>query len=99
MPDLVDERDQLAQAVRAVAIPGADLVFLRVEVLLRAGFLGAALAELEGGPVDAVIGAQRRGQQEPRGERGASTGLQVLREDVRGVGPQVGPEVFADRRL
>src|SRR5260370_15268584 len=99
MPDLVDERDQLAQAVRAVSIPGADLVFLRVEIFLRPRFLRAAFAELEGGAVDAVVGAQRSGQEEPRGERGASTRLQVLREDVRGVGPQVGPEVLADRWL
>src|SRR5258708_11646769 len=99
MADLVHERDQLPQAVRAVSIPGADLIFLRVEILLRPRVLGAALAELEGGPVDAVIGSQRRGQEEPRGERGASTGLEVLREDVRGVRPQVGPEVLADRRL
>src|SRR5258708_28870688 len=99
MPDLVNEGDQLAQAVRVVAIPGANLVFLRVEILLRPGFLRAAFAELEGGAVDAVVGAQRSGQEEPRGERGASTRLQVLREDVRGVGPQVGPEVLADRWL
>src|SRR5258708_15127213 len=99
MPDLVDERDQLAQAVRAVSITGADLVCLRGEMLVRPRFLRAAFAELEGGAVDAVVGAQRRGQEEPRGEGGASTRLQVLREDVRGVGPEVGPEVLADRWL
>src|ERR1700674_6028538 len=99
MPQLVDQRDQLAKAVGAVAIPDANLIVLRIEVLLRPRFPGAALAELKGGAVYAVVGAERGGQEEPRGECGTPAGLQVLRQDVWCVGPQVGPKKLADRRL
>src|SRR2546421_1044163 len=60
--DAVDPGDQVAQAVRLLQVPGADLVFLGVQVLLTPGLERPALAELEGRTVDAVAGPQGCGQ-------------------------------------
>src|SRR6266571_5951009 len=46
-PDLVDQGDQLAQALAAFEIPAAQLVLLRVQILLGAWLLGPVLAQLE----------------------------------------------------
>ena len=99
LPDSVDDRDQLAQAVGTVAIPFPRLVLLRVQVFLRTLFAGAVFHELESRAVDPVAGAQGGGEDEARLESRPASGLQVLGEDVRRVGPQVRPEELADRRL
>src|SRR6202011_1264114 len=49
---LVDQGDELAKALRAVALPAADLVLLRVEVLLRPRLFGTVLTELESWSID-----------------------------------------------
>src|ERR1700716_1597005 len=53
-PTIVDQRDELANAFRVVAIPAANLILLRVQVLLRPRLSRSRLAELEGRPVAAV---------------------------------------------
>ena len=93
VPDRVHARDQIAQALGAIEVPRPDLILLRVEILFAAGFARRILEELECRPVDPVIRAQRRGEQEPRTERGSAVVLQVLRQDVGRVRPHVGPEI------
>src|SRR5439155_23330002 len=99
VPDPVDDRDQLAEAIRPVALPRAQLVLLRIKVFLRALLSSAALHQLEGRTVDAVAGAERGGQDQSRLERRPASGLEVLAENVGRVGPEVGPEELPDRRL
>src|ERR1700704_1464538 len=98
-PDFVDQCDQLAQAVRAVVVPLANLILLGVQVFLRTGIASACLAELERRPVDAVARAGGGSENEARHKRRAPAALQVLGQDVGGVGPKVWPEVFTNRRL
>jgi hypothetical protein len=54
----------------AVEVALADLVLLRVEVLLAARARGAVLHELERGAVDAVVRGERGGEDEAAHERG-----------------------------
>ena len=81
-----------------VEVPGAQLVLLVVDVLLDAGARDV-LEELVGGAVDAVARRQRGGEDEPLHERRAPAPLQMLGQDVGRVGPEVGPEVFAQLAL
>ena len=71
----------------------ADGVLLRVAVLLGPGVAGQVLLQLEGRAVDAVAGRQGGGQHQADDEDGRAAALQLLGEDVGGVGPEVGPEV------
>jgi hypothetical protein len=99
LPDPVHPADERREALDRVEVPVADLVLLRVQVLLVPGSRRAVLRELEDGPVDAVVRGERRGQHEPGEERGAPAGLELTGKDVGGVRPQVGPEEIAHRRL
>ena len=65
------------------------LVLLAVEVLLAARSHGDMLVELESA-VDPIGGGQSRGQDCPDGEGSRAPVLEVLGEDVRGVGEEVG---------
>ncbi len=94
--DLVDLGDVVLEVVRLVQIPAADLVFLRVHVFFAADLYRQAVTELECGSVDAVAAGQGGGQDQPDLECGVSAHLQVVVEDVGGVGPEVGPEVFVE---
>ena len=87
------------QAVGPLEIPVADFVLFRVEIFFAAVAHGAMLHQLEGGAVDAVVRAQRGGQQQADGEDGAAADLQKLGENVGRVGPLVGAEEVAHRRL
>ncbi len=63
------------------------------------GLVGSVFAELVGGTVDAVVGGECRGEDDALHERWAAALLQGGVEDVGGVGPEVGAEEVADRRL
>ena len=80
-------------------VPLSDLVLLRLEILLGAGPDRFVLLQFERGTVDPVARAEGRSEDEPSHERGLSTVLQILVEDVRRVGPQVRTEEVPDRRL
>ena len=69
---------------------------LRVEVLLAAGVERRRFATFVAG-VDAVARRERRGEHEPRLERGLAAYLQVGAEDVRGVDEEVRPRVLRHR--
>lgn len=75
-------------------VPSLQFVFLRIQVFLAAGLPRPGLAKLEGRPIDAVVGAQGRGQHQAQGEGGPPPALQELGQNVRGVGPQVRAEEF-----
>ena len=68
------------------------LVLLGVQVLLAARLDRRLLDPLVAG-VDPVGRAQRRGEHQPRLERRAAAVLELLGEDVGGVGEEVGAEV------
>ena len=55
--DPVDLADQRSEGVRALQVPAADLVLLRVQVLLAAGLARDVLAQLERRAVDPVDAA------------------------------------------
>src|SRR6267142_623991 len=54
------------------------------------------LAEFEGGAIDAVGGAKRSSQHQAYEKGWAATVLQILRENIRRVRPQVRAEIFTD---
>ena len=81
-PDRVHAADERREAARVVEVPVAQLVLLRVEVLLAAGLARRALEQLERRPVDAVGRAERRRQHEARLERRPAAVLEVGVEDV-----------------
>ncbi|MCO5595375.1 hypothetical protein L7F22_049417 [Adiantum nelumboides] len=91
-PDLVElgevRLERAALVERGVEVARAQLVLLRVQVLLAARLDRGALVELEAG-VDAPGGRHRRGQRRPDREHSRAAGLQRLVEDVRGVGEHV----------
>ena len=94
-PNCVDLRNQTAEIVRSADVPALQLVLLGVEVLLAPRLGRRMLAQLEGRPVDAVTGAERRGEDEP-GDEGCSPALhQVLGQDVGRVWPSVRAKVIA----
>ena len=72
-----------------------DLVLLRVQVLFPARSQRTVFAQLEGRPVDAIAGTQGGRQDEARDEGRAPAELQVLRQDIRRVGPEVRAEELA----
>ena len=85
--DAVDAGDELFQAAGRVDVPSADFEFFRVQVFLCPGLAGLVFTQLEGRPVDAVVGPQRRRQSQPHDECRFSPGLEILRQDVRRVRP------------
>jgi hypothetical protein len=77
---------------RPVEPPALELVLLVVDVLLAAWPL--LVLEVLEAAVDAVGRAQRRREDQPDGERRRPAVRQVVGEDVRRVGEEVGPEVL-----
>ena len=99
LPDAVHAADEVRQALRPLELPVADLILLRVEVLLAALFQWLALLEFEGGPVDPVAGPERGCKHEPLHERRPPARLKLLGQDVRRVRPQVRTEELGDAGL
>ena len=79
-------------------VPCAQLVLLRVEILLAAGSRGV-LSQLVRRAVNAVVRGQRRGQHEPRQNAGAAAGLQVSGRMSGVFGQKFGRKYSRDRRL
>src|SRR5262245_9269483 len=96
--DAVQQRDQRLEAPGGVQVPMANLVLLRVPVILRARER-VADAELEGRTVDPVAAHQRGGEDQPDLERRAAARLEVLVQDVGRVREEVRSHVLADRGL
>src|SRR6202034_994686 len=88
--DIIRYAQSLPGGRRPVA--GTVLVLLRVQVFLAARPHRDVLAQLETG-VNAPRRGQHRGQHGPDLERGQPAVLQVVVQDVRGVGEEVGPHV------
>src|SRR5215472_2104999 len=97
--EAVDLGDQRPQAARPLQVPVPDLILLRVQVVLATRRQRRHLRQFEGRSIDAVARAQRRRQHEAQCTRGATTCLQGVSQDVRGIRPEVGPEILADRGL
>src|SRR5712691_2716083 len=96
MPDPIHPRHKLLQAMTLLQVPIAELVFFRIEIFLTAFGARALLAEFEGWAIDA-IGGTERGSEHQAYEKGRSaTVLQILRENVRRVRPQVWAEILTD---
>ena len=96
-PDTIDACNERLQAVRAVDIPGSYLVFFGVQILFAVGLPGDVLSEFESRSVYAVVGAQGRGQCKSDHERRSAAHLEIFRQNIRGIGPQIGPEEFPHR--
>ena len=92
--DLVESGEQRGDRVRVVEVPRAELVLLRVEVLLGARPDGAVFEQLEGRTVDAPVGRQRGGQDRAAHEHRSAAVLELVGEDVGRVGPGVRPVVI-----
>ena len=90
--DPVDLADQRSERVGPLQVPAADLVLLRVQVLLAAGLARDVLEQLERRAVDPVRRAQRRRHDVARLEHRPAAGLERLVEDVRRVRPDVRAE-------
>src|SRR3569833_1760586 len=97
--DAIDTRDEVPEAVGSRDVPVTQLIFFRAEILFAARLAWAVLGELEGGAVDAVARAERRGEHEAYGEGGAAAELYIFGEDVRRVGPEIGTKIFAAAAL
>ena len=95
-PDPIHPRNKILQALLLLQVPGADLVLFGIEIFLTAFGTRAMLAEFEGWAIDAIGGA-KRGREHQAYEKGrAATVLEILRENIGGVGPQMGAEIFTD---
>src|SRR4029078_529183 len=66
-----------------------------MHILFAPGFPWNVLSQFERRSINAVTGAQRCRQYKPRHEGRASSVLELLREDVRCVGPEVWPKKFS----
>ena len=99
VPDPVDAGNKLFKATRLFQIPSLDLIFFRIEIFFAAGFPRHVFTKLKGRAVNAVVGAQHRGQHQPGHEGRPSAKLEILGQDIRSIRPQVGAEKIADLRL
>src|ERR1700733_961938 len=90
--DSVDKGDQRGEAVARGAVPLTDFVLFTVEILFAPRLCGSAFAELKGGPIDAVIGPERRGENEALHKSWPCAGLERCMKNVGSVGPKVGVE-------
>src|ERR1700761_7594067 len=94
LPDLVQPRDQGLETSGAGEVPGFDLVFFRVEVFFAVGLHGRIVSQLEGRSIDTVVGAHRSCENEAAAEGGQSTCLQMPRQNVGSIGPEIRPEIL-----
>src|SRR6266851_261837 len=99
VPDPIHPRHKLLQAMTLLQVPVAALVFFRIEIFLTAFGARARLAEFEGWTIDAIGGTERGGQHQAYEKGRSATVLQILREYIRGVRPQVRAEILTDVRL
>jgi len=97
-PDAVEPGEEWPEAPGVVEVPPANLVFLRVEILLASCLPRLVLGQLERRPVDPVARSERTGQDRADHECRPPPELEVLGEDVRRVGPEVRPKELAHRR-
>src|SRR5262245_17140214 len=95
-PNPIHPCNKVLQALRLLQIPGADLVLFGVEIFLTAFETWAMLAEFEGRAIDAIGGAQGSRQYEAYEKGRSASVLEILGENVRRVGPQVGAEILTD---
>ncbi len=87
----VDAGDERRDRIGGVPIPPLQLVLLGVPILLVRVALRLVLTELVAA-VDAIGRHERRGEEHPQPKRRRRAVAQRVREDVRGVGPEVGPQ-------
>src|ERR1700730_834938 len=78
--------------VRPIPVPGLELIFLGIEVLLLSRYR-LVLEQLET-VIDAVTARQRRGKRETRLEHPGLTGLQVQGKNVGCIDEEIWPEIF-----
>src|SRR5215467_3093256 len=97
--DAIYVADKFPQTVRSFKIPLPDLILLRMQILFASRFTRNVLTEFESRTVNPITGSQRRRQDEPGHECRASSMLQLLRQNVRRIGPEVGSKKFAYLRL
>src|SRR3954471_1870396 len=90
MPDLVHRGEERPQAIGLIKIPMANLVFLRVEILLASRPHWTALEQLECRAIDAVVRAQRGRQQVTDHKSRAAPRLQKCGENIGRVRPLAG---------
>ena len=69
--------------------------FSESEILLAPRPDGAVFGQFVSRTVDAIAGAQRRCQNQPCHKRGPAAELQILRQNIGSVRPQVRAEEFA----
>ena len=96
--DAIDPTDDGGQATAPFEVPVPEGVLLGAKVLLGPGMTGKVFLQFEGGAVDAVAGSEGGGQHQADGEDRRAPALQLLGEDVRSIGPEVGPEVVGNLR-
>ena len=80
-------------------VPVPDLVFFRIQIFFAALIPGPVLTEFKRRAIDAIGGAERGGEYQARHEGRPATVLEVFRQNIRGVGPQVRTEILAHFRL
>src|SRR6266404_269876 len=95
-PDPIHPRHKLLQAMTLLQVPRTDLVLFRIEIFLTAFEAWTRLAEFEGWTIDAIGGAERGGQHQAYEKGRSATVLQILRENIRGVRPQMWAEILTD---
>src|SRR5215831_16661666 len=98
-PDPVHPRNEILQALTLLQVPRTHFIFFRIEIFLTAFEARALLTEFEGWTVDAIGGAERGGQHQAYEEGWSTTVLQILRENIWGVRPQVWVEILTDVSL
>src|SRR3954451_18207386 len=97
MADPVYKRNQLTKAVLLLQIPYADLILLRIEILLTARPRRSPFDQFERRPVNAVIRRQSGGKQKPEQETRPAGSLKKFRQNIRRIRPVIAPKKIADR--
>src|SRR5271163_334778 len=75
------------------------LVLLAIQILFAPHSDWHVFAQLERWPVDAVVGAERGGENQSLHKRGSSTRLQRCVQNIRRIRPKIRSEEVTDRRL
>ena len=88
----IDAGNLVFEMTLFIPIPLLELIFLAVIILFFARE-GLEVHQLIGGAVDAHIGGQGRSEDIAPEIGGAAVDLKICMENVRSIGPEVGPEI------
>ena len=98
-PDPVHPGDQIFEGSGLFEVPMTDFVFFRVQVFLGTELPGLGLPQFKDRTVNPVTGAQGGGQDQTDDKGRPASELEIFRQDVRRIRPEVGSEKLPELGL